>query len=84
VNGTRDAKLEVDRALYRSRVLSGANARVMRLALTNGLHFAIIGNDGGLLASPLTASEIWLGPGERLDLVVDLRGQAPGTKVMLR
>ncbi len=84
VNGTRDAGLAVDSALYRFRVLAGSNARVWRLALSNGAPFAIIGNDGGLLASTAWEAEIELGPGERLDLLVDFRGLALGTKVMLR
>jgi FtsP/CotA-like multicopper oxidase with cupredoxin domain len=83
VNGTRDAGLAVDTALYRFRVLGGANARVFRLALSNGAPFAIIGNDGGLLASTAWESEIELAPGERLDLLVDFRALAVGTKVML-
>jgi blue copper oxidase len=43
----------------------------------------LIGNDGGLLEQASTPSEILLGPAERLDLLLDLRGRA-GTRVMLR
>ncbi len=84
VNGTRDAGLAVDTALYRFRVLGGANARIFRLALSNGAPFAIIGNDGGLLASTAWEGQIEVAPGERLDLLVDFRALAVGTKVMLR
>jgi len=84
VNGTRDAKLDVDTALYRLRVLNGANARVFRLALGNGAPFTLIGNDGGLLETGVEASQIVLGPAERLDLLVDFRGLPLGTSVMLR
>ncbi len=84
VNGTRDAALAVDSALYRLRVLGGSNARLWRLALSNGAPLAVIGNDGGLLASTAWEGEIELAPGERLDLLVDFRGLGVGTKVMLR
>lgn len=84
VNGTRDAKLGVDDALYRFRVLQGANARVFRLALSNGSAFTVIGNDGGLLEHPVSVAQIVLGPGERLDLLVDFRGMAVGDRVQLR
>ncbi len=84
VNGTRDAALAVDSALYRFRVLGGSNARLWRLALSTGAPFAVIGNDGGLLASTAWEGEIELAPGERLDLLVDFRGLPVGTKVMLR
>lgn len=35
VNGTRDAKLAVDKALYRFRIVNGSSARIFRLALGN-------------------------------------------------
>ena len=84
VNGTRDPYLGVDTALYRFRVLGGSNARIFRLALGNGAPFTLIGNDGGLLAKAVSVATIDLAPGERLDLLVDFRGLAVGTSVMLR
>ena len=84
VNGTRDPKLDVDRAIYRFRVLNGANARLFKLALGTGAQFTLIGNDGGLLTSAVPVGAIEFGPGERLDLLVDFRGLPVGTKVMLR
>jgi FtsP/CotA-like multicopper oxidase with cupredoxin domain len=84
VNGTLNAGLGVDTALYRFRVLGGSNARIFRLALSNGEPFTMIGNDGGLLGSAVQIGQIDLAPGERLDLLVDFRGKPVGTKVMLR
>jgi blue copper oxidase len=84
VNGTIDPTLNVDTAIYRFRVLNGANARVFKLALGNGAAFTVIGNDGGLLASAAQASQIEFGPGERLDLLVDFRYATVGSKIMLR
>lgn len=84
VNGTREAYLDVDTALYRLRVLNGANARIFRLALSNGAGFTLIGNDGGLLESSTPIADVDLSPGERVDLLVDLRDLPLGTSVMLR
>ena len=84
VNGTRDPYLNVDRALYRFRILGGSNARIFRLALSNGALFTLIGNDGGLLTTPVGIATIDLAPGERLDVLVDFRSLAPGSTVMLR
>jgi FtsP/CotA-like multicopper oxidase with cupredoxin domain len=84
VNGTRDPYLNVDTALYRFRVLNGANSRVFRLALGNGDQFRLIGNDGGLLPTAVTIGQIEFGNGERLDLLVDFRELPVGTRVMLR
>jgi len=84
VNGTRNAKLDVDTAIYRLRILNGANARVFRLAWSDRTPFFVIGNDGGLLASAVTPTEIWMGPAERLDVLVDLRGLPVGATRTLR
>jgi FtsP/CotA-like multicopper oxidase with cupredoxin domain len=85
VNGTLNPMLNVDRGVYRFRVLNGANARVFRLALSNGASFTVIGNDGGLLQSPQRGvSEIELGMGERLDLLVDFSALGSGQSVTLR
>jgi blue copper oxidase len=84
VNGTRDAYLNVDTALYRFRVLGGANTRVFGLALGNGAPFWLIGNDGGLLPSTVQIGQIDLSPGERLDLLIDFRALTVGQTVLLR
>ena len=84
VNGTKDPYLNVDTALYRFRILGGANARIFTLVLGNGAPFTLIGNDGGLLASASQVAQIDLAPGERVDVLVDFRGLAVGTKIMLR
>ncbi len=83
VNGTVDPTLTVEPAVYRFRVLNGANARIFRLALDNDVPFHMIGNDGGLLERRVPISEIDAGPAERLDLLVDFRG-LQGATVMLR
>jgi FtsP/CotA-like multicopper oxidase with cupredoxin domain len=84
VNGTLRPMLNVDQGWYRFRVLNGANARVFRLALSNGAPFTVIGNDGGLLRSPATVSEMELGMGERVDLLVNFSALGGGQSVTLR
>ncbi len=84
VNGTLSPTLAVDTALYRFRVLNGANARIFGLALGNGAPFTLIGNDGGLLETAAPIARIDIAPAERLDVIVDFRQLAVGTRVMLR
>jgi FtsP/CotA-like multicopper oxidase with cupredoxin domain len=84
VNGTRNAYLNVDTAVYRFRVLGGANARIFGLTLSNGAAFTVIGNDGGLLSTAAQDTLADISPGERLDLLVDFRGLPVGTTVLLR
>ncbi len=83
-NGTRDATLDVDTALYRFRILNGSNSRVFSLNLSSGASFTLIGVDGGLLKTPATVATITLAPAERVDVVIDFRALTPGTAVMLR
>ena len=82
VNGTRDPYLDALPAIYRLRIVGGSNSRIFRLSLSNGAPFILVGNDGGLLASAVSVSEIEVSPGERFDVLVDLRGLAGQTVSM--
>lgn len=84
VNGTLNPRLDVDTALYRFRILGGANARIFGLVLGNGAPFHLIGNDGGLLPASVSVARIDVAPGERVDVLVDFRSLAVGSRVMLR
>lgn len=84
VNGTRNPFIAVDKAVYRFRILNGSNARVYRIALSNGALFTLIGNDGGLLPSAVAVSQITLAPAERLDVLLDLQNLNTGASIMLR
>ncbi|MGZ5281535.1 MAG: multicopper oxidase family protein [Bacteroidia bacterium] len=84
VNGTRDPYLNVDRAVYRFRMLNGANSRIFGLTLSNGADMILIGNDGGLLPSSSAQARMDISNGERLDVLIDFREYAAGTKIMLR
>lgn len=82
-NGTRRPSLEVDTALYRFRILNGANARIFRLARSDGKNMVIIGNDAGLLDKPMTVTHADISPGERLDVLLDLRDMNVGDYIRL-
>ena len=84
VNGTLRPYLGVDRGVYRFRVVNAATARIFRLTLSNGAAFTLIGNDGGLLAAPVTVTSVDMAPGERFDLLVDFRSLGAGQTAMLR
>lgn len=84
VNGIKNPYLDVGTALYRFRILNGSNARIYRLALSNDSAFWVIGNDGGLLPSPVQLTTSDIAPAERLDVLVDFPQASLGTSVMLR
>ena len=72
---------------YRLRLLNGSNARIYRLAFVTGrtpLGFTVIGTDGGLLERPEGATEAFLAPGERLDILFDAGQAQPGADIFLK
>ncbi len=83
VNGTSKPYLEVSTRFYRFRVLNGSSARIYNLALSNGADFYIIGSDSGMLAQPEKVKNTLLGPGERLDFLIDFSRIKIGEKVHL-
>lgn len=83
VNGTLNPYHEVGKHLYRLRILNGSNARVYNLRMGNNQSFWIIGNDGGLFEAPVLLTSVVIGPGERLDVLLDFSPYAFGTSVSL-
>jgi blue copper oxidase len=83
VNGLHAPFLSVTSGWYRLRILNGSTARVYNLGLTGGKQMVIIGSDGGLLRTPETVSNIILGPGERLDVLVDFSDSSMGKEIYL-
>ena len=84
VNGKAFPNLDVDRGVYRFRVINGSNARVYNFYLSNNKSFFQIGGDGGLLNAPVPMRRLILAPGERADLLIDFSSDAAGTKVVLK
>ena len=83
VNGRFGATRDVDRGWYRVRLLNGSNARLYRLAWSDGRPMTIIGGDGGLLERPIERRELTLAPGQRADTLIDLTATAGGAEVHL-
>lgn len=83
VNGKVWPYLQVKQGKYRFRLLNGCNSRFLRLSLSNGAPFTVLGNDLGLLPAPVSRTQLLMGPGERYDVVVDFAGYAPGTQIVL-
>ena len=89
-NLTPNAVHTVTQRTVRLRLLNGSNARIYRLAFVKGrndgeaLPFTVIGTDGGLIERPETATEAFLAPGERLDVLFDAAQAQPGDTVFLK
>ena len=76
VNGRVAPQLEVEPAVIRLRLLNGSTARILNPGFADGRNFWLIGTDAGLLEAPIEVNQVLLSPGERIEILVDLRGQA--------
>jgi FtsP/CotA-like multicopper oxidase with cupredoxin domain len=83
VNGRVQPSIDVERRTYRVRLLNGSNARIYKLAWSDGSPMVVIGGDGGLLERVHTQQALTLATGQRADVLLDLSGHAPGTDVRL-
>jgi FtsP/CotA-like multicopper oxidase with cupredoxin domain len=83
VNGAYMPYHRVSPQLYRLRILNASQFRPYNLYLSNGALLVQIGTDSGLMPKPLAREEIFLGPGERVEVMVDF-GTGRGESVDLR
>jgi len=83
VNGTPDAYLEVQKTLYRFRIVNGSNARVYKLAFSDNSLFWILSTDAGLKDEVIQVNNVFLAPGERLEILYDFSNYSIGNAVNL-
>jgi FtsP/CotA-like multicopper oxidase with cupredoxin domain len=76
-NGIAGTYLPVHTERVRLRILNGSGARIYDLGFDGGQEFQIVASDGGLLAAPVTARRVQVSPGERVEIVVELRVATP-------
>lgn len=75
INGQVGSVAEVPSGMVRLRLLNGSNARIYRLAFSDGRQMHLIATDGGYLDNPKTLRELRLSPGERAEVLVDFSDQ---------
>jgi len=63
---------DVPTGLVRLRVLNACNARFLELSMQNG-PITVIATEGGFLSSPVQMDAILLSPGERYEVLIDMR-----------
>jgi len=74
VNGRPDARFDVERRRYRLRVVNASNARIYKLAWSDGQPLTVVATDNGLLdadTGPQTRPYLVLGPTERVEILED-------------
>jgi spore coat protein A, manganese oxidase len=78
VNGAHMPYHRVDPCRYRLRLLNVSSFRSYNLQLSNGAPMVQIATESGLVPKPVRRREILLGPGERVEVIVDfarMRGE---------
>ncbi|GAB3683678.1 multicopper oxidase family protein [Salinisphaera aquimarina] len=83
VNGYSPTAREVGTRPYRLRILNGSNARIYKLAWSDGRPVTVIGTGGGLLGAPEQRPYVTLPPAQRIDLWVDLSDAKVGDQLAL-
>jgi FtsP/CotA-like multicopper oxidase with cupredoxin domain len=73
VNGTVDPHLTLHRQRTRLRILNASNSRIYTLGRDDRKDLVIIASDGSLLERPVRQRRVRVGPGERVELLVDAR-----------
>jgi bilirubin oxidase len=75
VNGAIMPTFKAPAQIVRFRLLNGSNARIYNLGFHNNRSFYMIGTEGGLLEKPVKLTRLLLAPGERADILLDLRNE---------
>jgi FtsP/CotA-like multicopper oxidase with cupredoxin domain len=84
VNLTYKPFFEVERRKYRFRILNASVSRFFKIALSDGSSFQQIANDGNLLPSPVTLTQLdEQGIAERYDIVIDFSRYSLNSKVWM-
>jgi len=88
VNGVVYGKYDVEPRVYRMRFLGGTDSRTWILQLQRRDTLAVIplwmiGSEQGLLNNPVNMPDVYVMPGERIDVLVDFTNIPVDTKIVL-
>jgi bilirubin oxidase len=87
-NGTPNAQISLPKQYVRLRILNAEIERGYNLGFSDNRSFYIIANDGGLLNAPVlisgTTPRVKLMVGERVEIMVNLGGDAVGSSLDLK
>ncbi|WP_457914156.1 multicopper oxidase domain-containing protein [Candidatus Hartigia pinicola] len=72
MNGVQNPYIEVSRGWIRLRLLNSSNSKRYIMKISDGRSFCMIASNQGLLATPISISELSLSPGERREVLIDM------------
>ncbi len=83
INGAIEPQLDVKNEMLRLRFLNGSNARNYLFRFSGNKEFYQIASDGGFLEKAVELRELFLAPGERAEILIDLSSYEVGDKIYL-
>jgi FtsP/CotA-like multicopper oxidase with cupredoxin domain len=83
VNGAIKPSMTVGKELIRFRLLNGSNSSLYRFSFKDQSVFSQIASDGGFLEQPVEMNTLILSPGERAEILLDLRSRRSGESLYL-
>ena len=84
VNGTINPQVSLPKQYVRFRLLNAETERAYNLGFSDNRAFYVIGNDGGLLSTPVSVTRLVMGVGERYEIMVNLGNDAIGSSISLK
>ena len=76
VNGTINPQVSLPKQYVRLRLLNAETERAYNLGFSDNRTFYVIGNDGGLLSTPVSVTRLVMGVGERYEILVNLGNES--------
>ena len=71
INGITNPEFKAKTGRVRLRIINGSTMRFHNLGLSTAKPFHVIATDAGLLEAPKEVTTVGIGPGERLELLID-------------
>ena len=84
VNGTLNPQVTLPKQVVRLRILNAEVQRAYNIGFSDSRTFYVIGNDGGLLETPIAVTRLPLSTGERVEILVNLSGGTVGSTLDLK
>ena len=84
VNGTLNPQVSLPKQVVRLRLLNAEIQRAYNIGFSDNRTFYVVGNDDGLLQTPIAVTRLPLTTGERVEILVDLSTSVVGSSIDLK
>ena len=84
VNGTLNPQVSLPKQVVRLRLLNAEIQRAYNIGFSDNRTFYVIGNDDGLLETPIAVTRLALSTGERVEILVNLTSSTVGSTLDLK